>query len=111
LVEGRNAREVLDAFHRWARSKPEWKKVYDTLSLDVYTCMITAFDEMESLKPNVFDAWWLQFNCRFKLGGREIRNMRNLLHLFLTDFHHKKMADALMKPSEIPSQIPQLNSP
>lgn len=103
MVKDRNARAVLDDFHRWARAKTEWTSAYKVLSLSVYECVFVALEELEILKPNMYDAWWLQNNSRFNLSGRDIRNMRNLMHLFLTDFHYKKIpAPPESKPIKIP---------
>lgn len=103
MDKNRNARAVLDDFHRWARAKSEWTPVYKKLPLVVFECIFTSFEELEILKPNMYDAWWLQNNSRFDLSGRDIRNMRNLMHLFLTDLHYKKIpAPAESKPISIP---------
>ena len=95
------ARVVMDRFHDWAKVNKGWEKAYKALSLDAYACMSAAFDELDILKPNMFDAWWLQHNCRFKLGGRETKNMRNLVHVFLTDLHYKKIPTKAPKVTKV----------
>lgn len=103
MDKNRNARAVLDDFHRWAKAKSEWTPIYKKLPLVVFECIFTTLEELEILKPNMYDAWWLQNNSRFNLSGRDTRNMRNLMHLFLTDLHYKKIpAPAESKPISIP---------
>ena len=69
----------------------KYKPIWDSLNKNVREVIKIGLNEVVSLKPNMWDAWWLVNHGRFTVSGRDCRAMHTLMYQYLTDYSHKRI--------------------
>lgn len=70
---------------------PKYKKIWESIDKNVKEVIRIGLNELSSLKPSMWDAWWLINHGRFKISGRDQRAMHSIMYEYLTQYAHKKI--------------------
>jgi len=70
---------------------PKYRKIWESLDKNVKEVIKIGLNEMSSLKPCMWDAWWLVNHGRFKISGGDQRSMHSIMYEYLTKYAHKKI--------------------
>jgi hypothetical protein len=85
------AEAVIKNFLYFANRTKGMRQIYDKLTQNVKDTIKIGLCEMDSLKPSLWDAWWLVNHGRFTLTGNEARAMHTFMYHYLTAFFHKRV--------------------
>ena len=93
---------IFKNINYFAIKNKKYKPIWDSLDKNVREVIKIGLNEVVSLKPNMWDAWWLINHGRFTISGRNCRAMHTLMYQYLTDYAHKRIGTNIKIKEALP---------
>jgi hypothetical protein len=92
------ANTMILALERWA-NRTKYRALFEVLPVEIRRIFFEAFCEMESLKPGIYDLWWVVNHNRYirDFKQRDLILVHEIMYFFLSNYCDgtlKKMAQA-----------------